>query len=301
MHVPLAPVRGRQDFARGGMLHQKIFQPLTERTALRPSHPVLVEHHADAHVAALERNAPRPPAVAGKMVRRRRPNSMAGHRPIRKCFGQFESIPIFYARPARPHGRRGMRPVGPPPTFLSREQGGDPRRIHHPARLDPFVLLRPADFDGLQFTGSQLNPAHACGAPQLSTERAGASQDFFIEHRPVHLIRRHTRQVAPANFAALVERLRFLVKKPKAHPLFDEMRLIQVLGQAQHAAQKVAAHFHGRFTHAPRKRRRFLDDEHPQLGLLAQQHHRRRSASQCAPDDDDIKTAPVVGWFVHGT
>jgi len=78
------------------------------------------------------------------------------------------------------------------------------------------------------------------------------------------------------------------------------MRFIQVLGQTQHAAQKIAAHFHRRFTYASRERGRFLDDEHPQLRLLAQQQCRRRRAGQRAPDDDDIKSAPVLGRYVHG-
>src|SRR5688572_4574762 len=103
MHVPLAPARVGEDFTRGRMLHQKILQPFTERTALRPPNPALVVHHADAHVAALERNAPRPPAVAGEMIGRRGSNAMTDHRPLREFFSQLEPIPVLHVRPARPY------------------------------------------------------------------------------------------------------------------------------------------------------------------------------------------------------
>src|ERR1044071_6384627 len=68
MHVALAPLRLGENLARDGVLHQETLQPLTQRTAFRPLHPPLVEHHPDAHVPALERNAPGPPAVAGEMA-----------------------------------------------------------------------------------------------------------------------------------------------------------------------------------------------------------------------------------------
>src|SRR5207247_3784295 len=84
MDVALAPLGVSQNLARHRMLHEEVFQPLAGPTAFRPLHAPLIEHDADAHVAALERNTPRPPAVAGKMVGGGRAKAVAGHRPMGK-------------------------------------------------------------------------------------------------------------------------------------------------------------------------------------------------------------------------
>ena len=82
------------------MLEQKVLQTLAKRTSLRPVHEPLVKHHANADIAALERDAPRPPAVPDEMIRGRVANAVTGHRPFRKFLREFESVPILHAAPA---------------------------------------------------------------------------------------------------------------------------------------------------------------------------------------------------------
>src|SRR5437867_12172585 len=98
------------------MLHEKILQPLTERAAFRQCHETLVEHDADAHVTALQRDNPRPPTVAGKMVRRRTADAVTLLRPHRVLLRQLDPVPILHTRPTRPQRRGWMLVVRAPPT-----------------------------------------------------------------------------------------------------------------------------------------------------------------------------------------
>ena len=53
MHIALAPLCLGQNLARHRMLHQEIFEPLTQRTILGPGDEALIKHDANTDVASL--------------------------------------------------------------------------------------------------------------------------------------------------------------------------------------------------------------------------------------------------------
>ena len=69
-----------------------------------------------------------------------------------------------------------------------------------------------------------------------------------------------------------------LIGKPEPHALLHQMRVVQMLRQPEHAAQKKAADLDRRLAHAAREMRRALDHQHPESG-----HSRRRSVAVAAP------------------
>ena len=106
------------------------------------------------------------------------------------------------------------------------------------------------------------------------------------------MVSRQSHVVTAANFAALGERERASIEEPEPHSLFDEVCFVEVLREAENAAEKVGADFHGRLADTPREAGRFLDDEHSQFRLLAQEQHRRRRAGQRAANDGHVVIVP---------
>src|SRR5207249_7137529 len=146
-----------------------------------------------------------------------------------------------------------------------------------------------ADVEELVATGHKPDFAGASWPPNGRTKRLRPAQYFLIQHRTVHLIRWHARQVASANFATVGERGGAGVVKPETHALFDQVRFVQMLRKAEHASQKVAADFDGRLADATSKGGGLLHDKDFQLGLLTEQENSCGSPGQSATNDDDIK------------
>ena len=108
--------------------------------------------------------------------------------------------------------------------------------------------------------GDKLDLGHAGGTKQPGAGRAGPPKNFFVENRSIQLIRREPNLVTPAEFACLIEGFDFLVGKPKSHPLFYQVRFVQMLRHTQDPPEKKGAHFHRRFAHPSREMGRFFDN-----------------------------------------
>ena len=115
MHVALDPLRLAQQFARDGMPLEKFAQPVAEfRLALRERNQALIEDHAHAHIAALERNPPAPPAVAHDVIGRRIARAEAAPRPRRKSSPPGRVHPNPSPRASAPRPRRSDAPYSAP-------------------------------------------------------------------------------------------------------------------------------------------------------------------------------------------
>src|SRR5207302_8976496 len=79
------------------------------------------------------------------------------------------------------------------------------------------------------------------------------------------------------------------------------MRFVQVLRQSENTRHEVTAYLHRRFADASGEHRRFFNDQHPQLRLLAQQQEGRRRSRQRPADNDGIVNPRVLGRCVHRT
>src|SRR5262249_16483642 len=115
------------------------------------------------------------------------------------------------------------------------------------------------------------------------------AQDFRVKDGAIHLERRDSNEIAPADFAAIGNGLRFLVRAPKSHALLGDVGFIQVLRQAKGAAQEPAGDFRGRLADAARKLGGFLDDKDSKIWLSAPQQQGCGSAGERATNDCDIK------------
>src|SRR4029078_641540 len=95
-----------------------------------------------------------------------------------------------------------------------------------------------------------------------------APQQFFIHDRTIELPGGKPDMIPRPDLARGIERFGFLVRKPKTHSLFDQLRLVQKTRKTERAPEKKAAHFHRRFAHPPPKTSRAFDDEDSQSGTF---------------------------------
>ncbi len=152
----------------------------------------------------------------------------------------------------------------------------------------PPIPLRNFHLNNLVPARIQLNLPHRRRPPHHRPKFRRAPQHFLIQRRAIHLKRRHTRQIFPANLRAIIQLLRVFIGEPKTHPLLHQMRFIEILREPQHTTEKITAHLHRRLAHAPAKDRGFFQDQNPQTRLLTQQQDRRRRARQRAARDHHI-------------
>src|SRR4051812_38376689 len=104
------------------MLHEKSFEPIAQPSFLLcPFHQALIEYHANAHIAALERNPPTPPAIADDVIGRGPADAMSRGSKLRILLGKLAAIPILYAAPPGPACGGGVLGILPPPAIFSRK------------------------------------------------------------------------------------------------------------------------------------------------------------------------------------
>ena len=80
-------------------------------------------------------------------------------------------------------------------------------RIEAVAARYGLTVVRPLDehAHGVYLVRRQTTASPALFSTSVSTDLSGASQDFLVQDRAVHLISRHARQVAAADLAAIGE------------------------------------------------------------------------------------------------
>lgn len=85
-------------------------------------------------------------------------------------------------------------------------------------------------------------------------------------------------EVLRAKFTGITHALYLLVLKPEAQPLLYQMRFIEVLRHAQHAAHEEAADLDGGFADTTPELLRFLHDQYTDARIVPQQQGGRGRA-----------------------
>ena len=144
-----------------------IVQALPEICAGRQLENPAVINESGAHIAALERNNPAPPAVTHEVIRRPRAARAARVGESRVAFAKLIRIPILHPGETRPHRVNRMIGIRAVMAELARHHGGTSTRIDHPARANRarfFALryrqhlpLRSIQFDRGHFAGRRIH------------------------------------------------------------------------------------------------------------------------------------------------
>jgi hypothetical protein len=186
------------------------------------------------------------------------------------------------------------------PPILPRKQRSKAGSIDRPAGADDLSLVIGTQCDRLLAARDKFDSLHRGWPENFRTQRPGLPENFFVQSGTIHLIRRDPCQVASADFAAIFDGASVLIGEPETHPLFQEMCLVQVLSEAEDAAEKIGADFHRRLTDPTSERGGLLNDEDPEVRSFAKKQDRTGRPGQRAADDDDIVGALILGGIAHG-
>jgi hypothetical protein len=87
-----------------------------------------------------------------------------------------------------------------------------------------------------------------------------------------------------------------VIGKPKSHSLFNQVFLVEVLGQPQHPAEKVGTDLNRGLPNPARERRRFFDHQNAQAGFALEQEDSRGCAGERSANDQDVvrRNFPLV-------
>lgn len=260
-----------EEFARDGMVAEKVFEAGAQGPVLGPGDAALVEDDADADVSALEGDDPGPPAVAHEVVGGGGADAVAGGGEAGVFYGELVAVHVEDAAPSGPDGGGGVGVVGLEPVVLAGDEGGDAGGVHDPAGFDGVEVFAAPDGEDLFAAGVEFDVLDGGGTPELRADGLGAVDYFLVEGGSVHLVGGDAGEVASADLAGVFEGVRVVVGEPEAHALFDEVGLVEVLGEAQDVTEEVGADFDGGFAHATGEDGGFLDDEEAEVGLCAEE------------------------------
>ena len=261
----------------------------------RPTEQPLVPRHAHRGLAVAQRDDPGPPPLTHDVVGRGVPGAVKPLAQLRETPGQVRSVEVQGVTPARPDCRGGVALDRPNLAPLPCDHGLAARRVDDPPRPHPPGLLPGIpDRQRLQPAGVQLDLADLRRPPHLAPRLADSPQHLFVQHRPIHLVRRDPREVSAAHLRGPAHVRRPFVGKPVPEALFDDVVLHQVPGQPQRPGEEIRGQLHRRLADPPGKRLLALDDQHPQVGLLPEQRQRRARPRQRAADHRHIEHVHVV-------
>lgn len=196
---------------------------------------------------------------------------MAGGSPFGEAAGKVEVVPILDAAPTGPAGGGGVVGVRAEPTLLAGDEGSEAARVDDPSGGERLGAVCGFDGDPLDSSRGELDISGFGRAEELGAGVGGATQDFLVERAAVDLPGGNAGEVTSAHFGTLGERPRLRGGEPEAHTLLGELGFVEEPGEAEHAAEEVAADLDGGLAHAPGEVGGLLDDADAERGVLAEQ------------------------------
>ena len=265
--------------------------------ALMEIDKTLVENDADRRLAITERNDPDPVAEARVVIGAEAARAdVAGAETVRIARGDVVDVPHVF--PAAPDRGDRMRVVALDDAEAAAEEVDASGGVEEPATRKLARLA--ANFDGqLIVEIAELYILRFCRPQQLRAFSDGGGEKMFVEHIAPQLKRRHGTAQHAARFGRSRVSGYVLVREPVPKPFLRQMLGFEVLPHRQPAREKHRGHLSGRFPDLLVKRLSLLDDQHPQLRLLAPQKNGRGRAGKGAAEDDYVEGVHGGDASVH--
>jgi hypothetical protein len=197
----------------------------------------LIVDEAHTGEAALKRDDPAPPTVAGEVIGRSGAAGLAGAGVGEVTGSEAVAIEVPDVLEACPDGIRGVFFEWLEGTELPGEECRAAAGVDSPSGADRPLGSAGIDRDGF----SRFHPEDLCRTEKNGSFLTGDAEHVFIENLPVDLISRHPGLEVTSQFAAASELGIVFGVEPEPESLFGEVVVVEVGGEGEALREKAAA------------------------------------------------------------